>query len=104
MSDLKNTLKALQKKYGENVVTFGSDIKNIRKISLGIPIFDFITTGGFPVNRITELYGDFSSSSVLVKPAVLTGNVDLITGAMAREVLTDREGKANTRSISSIRR
>ena len=45
-------------------------------------------------NRSCKVYGDFSSSSVLVRPAVLTGNVDLITGAMAREVLTDREGKA----------
>ena len=45
-------------------------------------------------NRSCKVYGDFSSSSVLVKPAIMTGNVDLITGAMAREVLTDREGKA----------
>src|SRR2546421_4743067 len=39
-------------------------------------------------------YADFSSSSVLVKPAVATGNVDLVVNAMAREVLTDREGIA----------
>ena len=45
-------------------------------------------------NRSCKVYGDFSSSSVLVRPALLTGNVDLITGAMAREVITDREGKA----------
>ncbi|MDB5154577.1 MAG: family oxidoreductase [Mucilaginibacter sp.] len=44
--------------------------------------------------RSCKVYGDFSSSSVLVKPAVATGNVDLITNAMAREVLTDREGLA----------
>ncbi len=34
-------------------------------------------------------YADFSSSSCLVKPAVKTGNVELINYAMAREVLTD---------------
>ncbi len=45
-------------------------------------------------NRGCQVYGDFSSSSVLVKPAVKTGNVDLITGAMAREVLTNSEGLA----------
>jgi len=45
-------------------------------------------------NRGCTDYGDFSSSSVLVKPAVKTGNVDLITGAMAREVLTNSEGLA----------
>ncbi|HTD42317.1 MAG TPA: GMC family oxidoreductase [Mucilaginibacter sp.] len=44
--------------------------------------------------RSCKIYGDFSSSSVLVKPAVATGNVDLVVNAMAREVLTDREGLA----------
>jgi choline dehydrogenase-like flavoprotein len=34
-------------------------------------------------------YADFSSSSVLVIPAVKTGNVTLVNGAMVREVLTD---------------
>ena len=44
--------------------------------------------------RSCKVYGDFSSSSVLVKPAIATGNVDLYTNAMAREVLTDRDGLA----------
>ncbi len=45
-------------------------------------------------NRGCTVYGDFSSSSVLVKPAIKTGNVEMITGAMAREVLTNSEGLA----------
>ena len=44
--------------------------------------------------RSCKVYGDFSSSSVLVKPAVLTGNIDVITNAMAREVITNSEGLA----------
>jgi choline dehydrogenase-like flavoprotein len=40
------------------------------------------------------VYADFSSSSVLVNTAIATGNVDLFTNAMVREVLTDREGLA----------
>jgi choline dehydrogenase-like flavoprotein len=44
--------------------------------------------------RSCKLYGDFSSSSVLIKPALATGNVDLVTNAMAREVLTNKEGLA----------
>ncbi|MEJ7675482.1 MAG: GMC family oxidoreductase N-terminal domain-containing protein [Chitinophagaceae bacterium] len=40
------------------------------------------------------VYADFSSSSVLVNPALATGKVDLFTNAMAREVLTNNEGKA----------
>ncbi len=44
--------------------------------------------------RSCKVYGDFSSSSVLIKPAVATGNIDLVTNAMAREVLTNKEGLA----------
>ena len=40
-------------------------------------------------SRSCQAYADFSSSSVLVIPAVKTGNVTLINNAMAREVLTD---------------
>jgi len=45
-------------------------------------------------NRGCQVYGDFSSSSVLVKPAMATGNTDVIANAMAREVLTNKEGLA----------
>lgn len=45
-------------------------------------------------NRGCQVYADFSSSSVLVKPAIASGNVDVIANAMAREVLTNAEGKA----------
>jgi len=45
-------------------------------------------------NRGCTVYGDFSSSSVLVKPALNTGNVDVIPNAMAREVLTNADGVA----------
>jgi choline dehydrogenase-like flavoprotein len=37
---------------------------------------------------------DFSSTNVLVYPAIKTGNVDVIANAMAREVLTDANGLA----------
>ena len=37
---------------------------------------------------------DFSSTNVLIYPALKTGNVDVIANAMAREVLTDKEGLA----------
>jgi len=46
-------------------------------------------------NRGCTVYADFSSSSVLVNPALATGNVDVIANAMVREVLTDEKtGKA----------
>ncbi|MFN4006627.1 MAG: GMC family oxidoreductase [Chitinophagaceae bacterium] len=45
-------------------------------------------------NRGCMVYGDFSASSVLIKPAIATGKVDVFTNAMAREVLTNKEGLA----------
>jgi choline dehydrogenase-like flavoprotein len=45
-------------------------------------------------NRGCMVYGDFSSSSVLCKPAFKSGNTDLITNAMAREILTNEQGLA----------
>ncbi|MGZ4012245.1 MAG: GMC family oxidoreductase N-terminal domain-containing protein, partial [Flavisolibacter sp.] len=44
--------------------------------------------------RSCKAYADFSSSSVLIIPALRTGNVDLFTNAMVREVLTNNEGTA----------
>ncbi len=44
--------------------------------------------------RSCKVYGDFSASSCLVIPALKTGNIDLVTNAMAREVLTNNEGLA----------
>jgi choline dehydrogenase-like flavoprotein len=45
-------------------------------------------------NRGCTVHADFSSSSVLVNPAIKTGNVDVIANAMAREVITDHNGLA----------
>jgi len=45
-------------------------------------------------NRGCQVYGDFSSSSVLINPALQTGHVDVVANAMAREVLTNDEGIA----------
>ena len=45
-------------------------------------------------SRGCSVYADFSSSSVLVNPALETGNVDVIPNAMAREVMTDEKGLA----------
>jgi choline dehydrogenase-like flavoprotein len=44
--------------------------------------------------RACKVYGDFSASSCLVIPAIKTGNLKVITNAMVREVLTDKEGQA----------
>ncbi|GAA4929799.1 GMC family oxidoreductase [Mucilaginibacter defluvii] len=44
--------------------------------------------------RSCKIYADFSSSSCLVIPALKTGNLQVISNAMVREVLTDKNGQA----------
>jgi choline dehydrogenase-like flavoprotein len=45
-------------------------------------------------NRSCKVYADFSASSCLVIPALKTGNLEVISNAMVREVLTDNKGLA----------
>jgi len=45
-------------------------------------------------NRSCKVYADFSASSCLVIPAMKTGNLEVISNAMVREVLTDKNGLA----------
>jgi len=45
-------------------------------------------------NRGCSAYADFSSSSVLIKPAIKTGKVDVFDNAMVREVMTNNQGLA----------
>lgn len=45
-------------------------------------------------NRACQAYADFSSGTVLVKPAMAKGKVELYTNAMVRTVTTDDSGKA----------
>ncbi|RCH55774.1 GMC family oxidoreductase [Mucilaginibacter hurinus] len=45
-------------------------------------------------NRSCKVYADFSSSSCLVIPALKTGNLQVISNAMVREVITDSNGLA----------
>lgn len=46
-------------------------------------------------NRNCSMYkADFSSTNVLIYPAMKTGNIDILPNCMAREVLTDQNGQA----------
>ena len=45
-------------------------------------------------NRGCQAYADFSASTVLVKPAMKSGKVDLFTNCMVRKVTSDTTGKA----------
>ncbi|WP_367871001.1 GMC family oxidoreductase [Luteolibacter sp. Populi] len=47
-----------------------------------------------PCGRGCSIRANFQSTTVLLPPALATGNLDIITDAMVREVITDATGKA----------
>ena len=47
-----------------------------------------------PCGRGCSIKANFQSTTVVIPPAVATGNVDIVTGAMVREVTVDAQGKA----------
>lgn len=61
MASIKETQAAINKKYGANTILTADSLPDVRKIALDIPAFDYVATGGFLVNHITEFYGPFSS-------------------------------------------
>ncbi len=52
-------------------------------------------------NRGCSTHSNFSSPPVLLDPALATGNLDIVTGAMVREVLTGPDGLATGLSYVS---
>lgn len=52
--------------------------------------------------RSCKIYGDFSASSCLVIPAMKTGNLEVVTNAMVREIITNDEGVAT--AVSYVNR
>lgn len=98
--NLKETLKAISKKYGENVVKIGCDDLTVDGIlSLGSPSADFCLYGGIPESRIIEFSGAEGSGK--------TTNAFLVAASYQREelkrnpdnpraiVLLDNEGTAD---------
>lgn len=60
--ELTSVLKALRKKFGENILHMGSEIPNIRRIPMkDLPAFDYVTSGGLIHNRINEFVGENGS-------------------------------------------
>lgn len=56
--DLKSVLKAINKKYGENVAKTGvNDLTSFGTLSLGSPSFDFCLYNSFPERKIIEFNG-----------------------------------------------
>ena len=65
MSELDELLTKLGKAFGKHSICLGSDIPPPRQIETGSFGFDYVTGGGVPINRITELVGKEHSTKTL---------------------------------------
>lgn len=48
-----------------------------------------------PCGRGCSIKANFQTTTVLLPPALATGNLDIVTGAMVRDVTVDSQGRAN---------
>lgn len=63
MPALNETLKKLNKSYTNNQIQLNPQVKlKLKKLPSGVFPFDYATGGGFPVGRMTEIFGGESSN------------------------------------------
>ena len=67
---LLKTIADLNAAYGRAVVRNASDLPCVRRVRCKVPMIDYVSGGGIPINRITELYGPYSSGKSYI--ALLT--------------------------------
>jgi len=61
LARLKTLARSQNKKAGESVITFGSDLVETERIKLNIPEVDDLLGGGFPLGRTVVLWGNKGS-------------------------------------------
>jgi recombination protein RecA len=75
-AEARKIMLALNKKFGENVLVVGEDIRAglISKITTGSTTFDYILGGGFPANQWTELIGEASHGKTAIALKCIAAN------------------------------
>jgi recombination protein RecA len=74
--EARKVMLAINKKFGNNVVVIGEDIRPglISKITTGSTTFDYILGGGFPANQWNELIGEASHGKTAVALKCIAAN------------------------------
>ena len=75
-AEARKIMLALNKKFGENVLVVGKDIREglISKITTGSTTFDYILGGGFPANQWNELIGEASHGKTAIALKCIAAN------------------------------
>lgn len=75
-AEAKKIIASINKKFGDNVVVIGEDIRSglVSKITTGSTTFDYILGGGFPSNQWNELIGEASHGKTAVALKCIAAN------------------------------
>jgi len=77
--EAKKIMAAINKRFGENVVVVGEDIRAdlIKRITTGSTTFDYCLGGGFPANQWNELIGEPSHGKTAIALKTVAANQKL---------------------------
>lgn len=72
---LESIVSAIQKKYGDDILIKGSDMKEeVPRITTGILAYDLMLGGGWPLNQWSEIVGDESSGKTALAYKTIAAN------------------------------
>lgn len=72
---LESIVSAISKKYGDDMLIKGSDIKeDVPRITTGILAFDLMLGGGWPTNQWSEIIGEESSGKTALAYKTIAAN------------------------------
>ena len=75
-AEAKKIMAQINKRFGENVVVIGEDIRAdlIKRITTGSTTFDYVLGGGFPSNQWNELIGEPSHGKTAIALKTIAAN------------------------------
>ena len=75
-AEAKKVMALINKRFGENVVVIGGDIRNdlITRSTTGSTTFDYVLGGGFPTNQWNELVGEPSHGKTAIALKTIAAN------------------------------
>lgn len=75
-TDAAKVMAAINKRFGENVVVLGENIRSglIQRITTGSTTFDYVLGGGFPSNQWNELIGEPSHGKTAIALKTIAAN------------------------------
>jgi recombination protein RecA len=78
-AEAKKIMAAINKRFGENVVVVGENIRAdlIKRITTGSTTFDYCLGGGFPANQWNELIGEPSHGKTAIALKTIAANQKL---------------------------